>query len=81
MNENIMLKELKEKYEEYLSALKKSYEFLLKKEFVKEDGVLITDSSYSILTSHLNNVEDAGKLIMKMEMDEFHDICIRKENM
>lgn len=31
MNENAMLKELIEKYEEYLSVLKRSYELLLKK--------------------------------------------------
>lgn len=80
MNEKAMLKELKTKYEEYLSVLNKSYALLLTKDFVDENGTLINDASYSTLASHLNNVKNSGNLIMNMEIDEFDDICVKKEN-
>lgn len=80
MKENEMLNQLKEKHEEYLSVLRQACGFLSRKDFVDIDGVLITDISYSALTNHLNNVENVGKLIMNMEIDEFDDICVKKEN-
>lgn len=81
MKENEMLKQLKEKHEEYLSVLRESCNFLSKKDFVDIDGVLITNISYSALASHLNNVENAGELIMNMEIDEFDDICVNKSKL